>query len=103
MITHRIPLSFLRLSASLCVFLMCSGTASGQWKNVKLSSLNTTDGLSQNDVKSILKDHEGYLWFSTDDGLNRYDGYHFTVYRHQPGNPHSLPTNDVTALFEDNA
>jgi signal transduction histidine kinase/ligand-binding sensor domain-containing protein/CheY-like chemotaxis protein len=61
------------------------------------------DGLSQSDVKSILKDHEGFLWFSTDDGLNRYDGYRFTIYRHEKQNLRSLPTNNVTALFEDKA
>jgi len=82
---------------------MIAISVSAQERDVKFSSLSTNDGLSQNDVKSILKDHEGYMWFTTDDGLDRYDGYHFTVYRHQPNNPHSLPTNDVTALFEDNA
>jgi ligand-binding sensor domain-containing protein len=76
-------------------------SVSAQERDVKFSSLSTNDGLSQNDVKSILKDHEGYVWFTTDDGLNRYDGYHFTVYRHEANNPHSLPTNNVTTLFED--
>ncbi len=41
------------------------------------------------------------MWFSTDDGLNRYDGYNFIIYRHDPKNNRSLPTNDVTTLFED--
>ena len=82
---------------------MVDGTANGQEKSVKFSSLSTNDGLSQSDVKCILKDREGYLWFSTDDGLNRFDGYNFTVYRHQANNPHSLPTNNVTALFDDKA
>ena len=86
MINTRLPFSVLCLNAFLCVFLLFSASAYGQEKNVRFSSLNTNNGLSQNDVKSILKDHEGYLWFSTDDGLNRYDGYHFTVYRHDAKN-----------------
>lgn len=92
---------YLHTLAVLGAFLFLCPAADAQDKSVKFSSLTTNDGLSQSDVKSILKDHEGYLWFSTDDGLNRYDGYQFTVYRHQPGNIHSLPTNNVTCLFED--
>jgi signal transduction histidine kinase/ligand-binding sensor domain-containing protein/CheY-like chemotaxis protein len=41
------------------------------------------------------------MWFSTDDGLNRYDGYSFTIYRHIPKNIHSLPTNHLSVIFED--
>jgi len=88
--------------AFLCSLLLSHIPLQAQQKNVNFSSLNTTDGLSQSDVKSILKDHEGYMWFSTDDGLNKYDGYHFTVYRHDGKNIHSLPTNNVSALYEDN-
>ncbi len=87
--------------ALLCVLLLVGEIACGQEKKVRFSSLNTNDGLSQSDVKSILKDHQGYIWFSTDDGLNRYDGYHFTVYRHSAKDPHSLPTNNISQLFED--
>jgi len=101
MIKPRLPLLKSFINTLFCVALLFAGSLSAQEKSVKFSSLNTTDGLSQNDVKSIIKDHEGYLWFSTDDGLNRYDGYHFTVYRHDAKNIHSLPTNNVTALFED--
>jgi len=104
MTNYRLPLFNFCVNATLCaVFLFNSTLAPAQEKSVKFSSLNTNDGLSQNDVKSILKDHEGYMWFTTDDGLNRYDGYHFTVYRHEAKNMHSLPTNNVTTLFEDKA
>ncbi|MFT5164621.1 MAG: ligand-binding sensor domain-containing protein/signal transduction histidine kinase, partial [Alteromonadaceae bacterium] len=41
------------------------------------------------------------LWFGTRDGLNRYDGYEFKVYRHQPDNPHSISNNYINTLFED--
>lgn len=101
MTNTRLRSSLLSINAVLCVFLLFSHTAYSQERNVRFSSLSTNEGLSQNDVKSILKDHEGYLWFATDDGLNRYDGYHFTIYRHEPKNKQSLPTNNVTTLFED--
>ncbi|MEP6614817.1 MAG: two-component regulator propeller domain-containing protein, partial [Mucilaginibacter sp.] len=91
----------LRLLLLSCGLLALTVNISAQNKVVKFSSLTIENGLSQSDVKSIIKDHLGYMWFSTDDGLNRYDGYNFTIYRHKAGDPHSLPANDITHLFED--
>lgn len=67
----------------------------------KWTALTTRDGLSQSSVNCILRDSYGFLWFGTRDGLNRYDGYTFTIYRHDPANPASLPDNQVKCLFED--
>ena len=50
---------------------------------------------------AILKDSRGFLWFGTQDGLNRYDGRGFKVYRHDPLDPTSLPASVVRVLFED--
>ncbi len=58
-------------------------------------------GLSHSTVNCILQDRYGFLWFATDDGLNKYDGHAFTVYRHNPDDPHSLSHNNVWSLFED--
>lgn len=63
--------------------------------------LTVKDGLSQGLISSIIQDKEGLMWFGTMDGLNKYDGYRFTVYRKQPDNPFSLPDNYITALLED--
>jgi len=63
--------------------------------------LSIEDGLSQNFIYSIEQDHRGFLWFSTKDGLNRYDGYEFKVYSHIPGDSNSLSDNVVMALCED--
>jgi signal transduction histidine kinase/ligand-binding sensor domain-containing protein/CheY-like chemotaxis protein len=73
----------------------------GQYKSVKFSSLTINNGLSQSNVKFMVKDRYGFMWFSTDDGLNRYDGYNFTVYRHDPNNIRSLPSNNTGVIFED--
>lgn len=61
------------------------------------------DGLSANTVTAILKDRKGLLWFATEDGLNKFDGTGFTVYRHQKKDSTSLKSNDVSALYEDRA
>ncbi len=58
-------------------------------------------GLSQTTVNSMLQDRRGFMWFGTYDGLNKYDGYHFTVYRKVPNNPKSLSFDLVRSLYED--
>jgi len=58
-------------------------------------------GLSQSVVSSILQDSRSFMWFGTQDGLNRFDGYEFVVYKHDPENPNSLGGNFVQALHED--
>jgi signal transduction histidine kinase/streptogramin lyase len=58
------------------------------------------DGLSQNMVNDILLDDRGFLWFATKDGLNRYDGYSFTVYRNYPGQQETLTSNHITSLWQ---
>jgi signal transduction histidine kinase/ligand-binding sensor domain-containing protein len=57
-------------------------------------------GLSQNMVNDILIDDRGFLWFATKDGLNRYDGHKFTVYRNYPGQHESLTSNHITSLWQ---
>ncbi|MFQ3581577.1 MAG: two-component regulator propeller domain-containing protein, partial [Chloracidobacterium sp.] len=62
--------------------------------------LTQENGLSNNAVHCILQDRRGFLWIGTEDGLNRYDGFTFKVYRNQAGNPGSLPGNFVRSLYE---
>lgn len=59
----------------------------------RFNHLTSEDGLSNNRVMSILRDTRGFMWFGTLDGLNRYDGYEFRVYRHVPGDVQSLSAN----------
>ena len=58
-------------------------------------------GLSQSIVKCILQDEEGFIYFGTEDGLNRYDGYTFTVMRNNPQDTNSLSYNDINAMCLD--
>jgi ligand-binding sensor domain-containing protein/signal transduction histidine kinase len=64
-------------------------------------SISLEDGLSQSVVNVILQDRRGFLWFGTQDGLNRYDGYNFKVYKPDPEDPKSLSDGWVASLFED--
>ncbi len=67
----------------------------------RFERLGLDDGLSQNAVLALLQDRHGFLWFGTQDGLNRYDGYDFVVYKNDPDDPNSLSLNSVLALHED--
>lgn len=75
--------------------------AQAQTASIRFDTLSVENGLSQSTVHAILQDTQGFLWFGTDDGLNKYDGYNFTLYKHDPNNPGSLAENTITAIFQD--
>lgn len=68
---------------------------------MRFDTFTIKDGLSQGLVVTCMQDKEGFMWFTTKDGLNKYDGYTFTVYRHNDKDPYSLPENYVTQIIED--
>jgi len=70
-------------------------------QSIYFNRLTTENGLSNNNVFDIIQDKSGFLWFATDDGLNRFDGYDFKVFRRDPENENSLSDNSVWALRED--
>ena len=70
-------------------------------KGLRFSRLTTENGLSQTRVAQIVQDDQGFMWFGTQYGLNRYDGYDFKLFVHDPRHPESLGAVFVTALFKD--
>jgi ligand-binding sensor domain-containing protein len=73
----------------------------GRLTDLKFAHLTTADGLSQDNVIAILQDRRGFMWFGTGDGLNRYDGNGFVVYKNNPNDPQSLSDNFIRDLVED--
>ncbi|MDH6533609.1 hybrid sensor histidine kinase/response regulator [Parabacteroides sp. 52] len=65
------------------------------------SHLDVEDGLSQISVLKIFQDSDGYLWFATRNGLSKYDGYEFQIYRNELNNPHSLTDSYIKDIQED--
>jgi signal transduction histidine kinase/ligand-binding sensor domain-containing protein/DNA-binding response OmpR family regulator len=87
------------LSVCTLFAFACSRTYGQQTLN--FTSLTTKNGLSSNIVNAVLKDRYGWVWFATADGLNRFDGTNFSVYRHRDGDTTSLPVNEILSIYED--
>jgi signal transduction histidine kinase/ligand-binding sensor domain-containing protein/DNA-binding response OmpR family regulator len=85
----------------ICVFFVCFLSVSAQTEHINFTSLTSKDGLLSNSVNAILKDRLGLMWFATDDGLYKFDGTNFTVYRNLPDDSSSIRANEVLALHED--
>jgi len=84
----------------LAICLLSSSMLPGQMQNIRFDRLNKEDGLSHSLVNAVVQDDVGYLWFGSQDGLNRYDGYEFKVFR--PGlSKDDLMHQWVTFLFKD--
>ena len=69
--------------------------------NYMFKCLGLKDGLSNNQINAIYKDSEGFMWFATASGLNRYDGYNVKVYRSDSNDPIPLPDNYIDTIQED--
>ncbi len=85
-------------------FLLITNLAAilhAQDRSFKFEHLGTEQGLSQSTVYCMLQDHQGFMWFGTQAGLNKFDGYGFTVYRHEASDSLSLSSNLVCAIYED--
>ena len=86
------------------VFIFCLGLiglTNSYTQNISFRHLTVENGLSNNDVNTLIQDRNGFIWFGTEDGLNRYDGYNFKVYRHDPSDSNSLSNNSIWAMLED--
>lgn len=88
----RYLLLFVLLWVSFCLLAQ---------QKVRFTHYTADDGLSQNRVMSILQDKKGFMWFATWDGLNRFDGRHFKVYKGLAGDPHGFTNNRLNSIQED--
>lgn len=69
----------------------------------RFKHLTIEDGLSQSSVMAVIQDSGGFMWFGTQNGLNRFDGYTMRVHQHDPDLPGSISDGYVHSLFEDSA
>src|SRR3954471_8782896 len=69
-------------------------------QQLRFKHISTEEGLSTNFVRAIIQDDKGFLWFGTQDGLNKYDGYQLKIYKNEPGDTASLSNSEITSLLQ---
>jgi streptogramin lyase len=70
-------------------------------EGLRFRRLSTDEGLSQTKITQIVQDDQGFIWFGTQYGLNRFDGYNFKVFLHDPTDPNSLSGVFANSVFKD--
>lgn len=81
--------------------ILISHQAKSQQQYLLFHHLSTPDGLSSPIVNDIIQDHEGFIWIATNEGLNRYDGKNFEIFRPQKSDEHSLIHSSVRSVCVD--
>ena len=92
---------FLYITA-ITLTLLYSSTSFSTEKTIRFQHLTIKDGLPQNSVLATLQGSSGFMWFGTEVGLARYDGYNLKVFKHDADNSNSLSHNYITKIVEDN-
>jgi diguanylate cyclase (GGDEF)-like protein/PAS domain S-box-containing protein len=87
-----------RIVALLGLAVLLAAPAGATRRSHYFEQISSAQGLAQNTVHALARDHRGFVWAGTQGGLHRYDGYGFELFAHDPGNEESLPENFVTAL-----
>ena len=100
MITKRL-FRFAGLPWRLCIGFLTGFGAPAYGQQLFLDHLGMEDGLSQSTVFAISQDVQGYMWFATQDGLSRYDGFGFKIYRANPGKQDPIGFGNVDGLLHD--
>jgi signal transduction histidine kinase/ligand-binding sensor domain-containing protein/DNA-binding NarL/FixJ family response regulator len=85
----------------LSLFLVGSFFSSKAQLNASITHYSTADGLSHAGVLCMLKDRDGFMWFGTFDGINRFDGHNFVTYKSKPGDNSNLKSNKIRNIVED--
>jgi signal transduction histidine kinase/ligand-binding sensor domain-containing protein/DNA-binding response OmpR family regulator len=75
-------------------------SVSSQNYDIRFEHISVEEGLSNSIIYDILQDSQGFMWFGTEDGLNKYDGYKYTIYRHDPDDIFSLSHSYIRSIYE---
>lgn len=95
-------MSFIKYRGSLLFFLFACFAVNGAWaQSYWFRHYTNDDGLSYNQVNCAVQDGKGFMWFGTLDGLNRFDGHNFKIFRNDDAQPASIGNNFISALHTD--
>jgi len=88
------------MKKSIYISLLCFSSVL-LTRSLEFQHLTTVHGLSDNSVLCIHQDHEGFIWFGTQNGLNQFDGYEYRIFRHDPNDSSSISANQINCILED--
>ena len=85
----------------LLFFALSTQSLAGDSRSVRFHTISRDEGLSQSFVYTIVQDQQGYMWFGTQEGLNRFDGFEFAVFVHDPNDPQSISDETIRTMIKD--
>ena len=83
------------------IFLFLTSVIFPQSRNINIEKITVDQGLSKREIRCILRDSKGFMWFGPELVLKRFDGYEFIDFRHDPNDSTSLSNDNVWAIIED--
>jgi signal transduction histidine kinase/ligand-binding sensor domain-containing protein/CheY-like chemotaxis protein/AraC-like DNA-binding protein len=89
-----------KINLIITIISLASYDSVAQINQYQFSHLDITSGLSHNKVNAIYKDYKGFMWFATESGLDRYDGYRFKVFKSDPTDTTTIIDNCILKIFE---
>ena len=89
----------MKIISTFITLLLLSAPCSALIDDYIFKQLTVNDGLSQSTVFATIQDSRGYMWFGTINGLNRYDGYEFEIFRNKPGDSSSISSDNIRSLL----
>ena len=92
----------IRNAITLLFLLLYITPVTSQLPHYTTKNITTDNGLADNNIHCIIQDSYGFMWFGSEEGLHRYDGYTIEIFRHKASDPNSIAANVVRALYEDN-
>ncbi|HEX9971972.1 MAG TPA: two-component regulator propeller domain-containing protein, partial [bacterium] len=98
LLSSEVKFSFARFFFFFVSISCLANHLNAQPQNISFECLTLDQGLSQSTVATIVQDDDGFMWFGTIDGLNKFDGYNFTVYKNNPSDSGSIADNWITSL-----
>jgi signal transduction histidine kinase/CheY-like chemotaxis protein/ligand-binding sensor domain-containing protein len=93
------PINLIRVCLQI-LLIIAFANAFSQIRNLKFEHISTDKGLSHSNIQGVVQDRQGFMWFATRDGLNKYDGYKFTVYKNISNDSSSLSNDNLSEVLE---